>query len=137
MSGPRGFWLGRVHPFRRHRLWIGIAWFGVLLCVVLSLLPTPQAAGALPGTDKTHHAAAYFMLMLWHGWLLAQPRALKRAALFLFLLGLALEVAQSFLPWRSGNDPFDLLANTVGILLAWALLLTPFHDALRRWDRRH
>lgn len=136
MSGARGFWLGRLHPFRRQRLWVGIAWFGVLLCIVLSLMPTPGGLGALPGGDKSHHALAYFVLMLWHGWLLAQPRALKRAALFLFLLGLGLEVAQSFLPWRMGNDPFDLLANTAGILAAWVLLLTPVHDFLRHWDRR-
>ncbi len=136
MSSSRSFWLGRMHPFRHHRLWIAVAWLGVLACVVLSLMPAQRLGDMVPGTDKLHHSAAYFTLMLWHGWLLAQPRALRRAAGFLFLLGLALEALQAFLPWRSGNDPFDLLANAAGIGLAWMLLLTPLHDALRRWDRR-
>lgn len=136
MSHSRDFWLGRMHPFRHHRLWIATAWFGVILCIVLSLAPTATIGGSLPGNDKWHHALAYFVLMLWHGWMLAQPRALKRAAMFLMLLGMILEIAQSALPWRSGNDPLDLAANLSGILVAWIVLLTPAHDWLRHWDRR-
>ncbi|AVP96014.1 VanZ family protein [Ahniella affigens] len=136
MSNSRSFWLGRMHPFRHPRLWIAVAWFGIVLCIVLSLVPSPKIGVSVPGNDKLHHALAYFALMIWHGWLLAQQRALKRAALFLLILGVVLEVLQSFLPWRQGNDPMDLLANVSGIALAWLLLLTPVHDLLRAWDRK-
>jgi VanZ family protein len=106
------------------RLWLFsvILWGGALF--LLSSLPTvPHVDGPeIPHLDKVMHFG-YFMggaflftnyLLLRHG---VKTRPLVRvfAPILLFsVIGALDEYHQTFTPGRSGNDPFDWLADLLG-----------------------
>jgi hypothetical protein len=82
--------------------------------------------GAVPkGFDKVEHFSTYMFLAVWFTGLLNRPRYWI-AALALWALGFAMEIAQFAM--RAGRlaDPYDMAANTVGIVagVLLALLLT-------------
>jgi len=88
---------------------------GLLLVVALSLIP--QDAMPTPDLwDKASHGLAYAALAVAGGIGYRSSRALIRIALGLFLLGAALELAQSALPDRIASL-YDVLANAIGIVV--------------------
>ena len=94
---------------------------GIILILAIwlgSLMPLNNVV--LPGSDKLHHFAAYGGLMLI--WVLATPHLnLRRQALMacvFMLMGLTIEVAQGFTPYRF-FEWADALANAVGVLIGW------------------
>jgi glycopeptide antibiotics resistance protein len=88
----------------------------------LSLTPAPPDMGGLLGWDKLQHAVAYALLTFLTGKVFSaicsSPlRAWGGALLFAITVGLGLEIAQElFTVGRSGGDPADLLANSLGAL---------------------
>lgn len=114
----------------RRNLWLTLGW-GLLLAVIyLSLTPKPPSAD-ISQIDKLGHFLAYAALMGW--WSQLDSRHC-RLVLWFSLLGLALEIAQSFTGFREG-DVFDMAANSAGIGAGWLLTrLRP--DWLGRIDRR-
>lgn len=113
----------------RPGLWRLLGWALVLLVVYLSLTPKPPPATMNFG-DKIGHLAAYAALM---GWWMQIERRPERLALLFVLMGLALEILQSFTGYRNG-DIFDMAANTLGVGLGWlSALLLP--NWLTRLDR--
>lgn len=106
-----------------------------LLVLVLSLMPG-QEMPDLGIWDKAEHFAAYAglgglgALAFWH------PRrpSVLRLLVFLWLLGVGLEVAQAFSPGRS-PDAADAFANGIGACLGIVLLrsvLLPLYLAGRQ-----
>ncbi len=83
--------------------------------VVLSLIPVPSAAYGL-GSLKAH-AIAYGAPVIVFFALFSGALARVAVSLGLWLLGAALEVAQSFTGWRSGSLE-DVAYNTLGIAAA-------------------
>ena len=63
-------------------------------------------------------------------------RPLLLAGVGLVLMGVLLEFAQGGLTATRQADPFDALANTVGVLLGLATAATPLRDVLLRWSGR-
>ena len=113
----------------RPGLWRLLGWALVLLVIYLSLTPKPPPATMNFG-DKIGHLAAYAALM---GWWMQIERRPERLALLFVLMGLALEILQSFSGSRNG-DIFDMAANTLGVGLGWlSALLLP--NWLTRLDR--
>jgi VanZ family protein len=110
------------------------------MLVVLSLLPMPSIGVQVEQGDKIGHVLAYFTLMFWYAQLCATRGALLKRALAVLLLGALMEFAQSFTPWRAGNDPWDMLANTTGVVTACLVALTPLGRVLawieERWRQR-
>lgn len=103
------------------------AWFALLF--FLSSRPMPHMPGPeIPHMDKIMHAT-YFMVgstMLYMAVRLRKPaRPWWQAALiaigFCALVGLSDEFHQGFVPGRSGNDPYDWLADVLGGFLASGL----------------
>lgn len=124
-----------LRDFRRPRLWLGVWIFGWVLCVVLSLMPPVQLGGP-PDSDKLGHFLAYFTLSAWAVQIFRTRRAQFVAALSLILLGVAMEFAQATLTTTRLGDPYDALANTLGVLAGFALTFTPLAHALYRLDHR-
>jgi VanZ family protein len=94
---------------------------GVTLTIwVLSLIPIEQAM--VPGGDKFHHFIAYASVML--AWRFATPTHTKWQQLFvavsLMAMGLAIEFLQGLTPYRF-FEWADALANSVGVMIGWAL----------------
>ena len=101
--------------------WLATGYLLIAAVVILSLIHIPRPL-EMKGSDKLNHLLAYAVLMYWWGML--QPSHRTRWLLFLPLLGLALEGAQSAIPYRY-FEWFDVVANLSGVLLGWLLLQTP------------
>ncbi|MBV8035238.1 VanZ family protein [Roseateles sp.] len=106
----------------QRRLWRVL--LAVLLVAItwLALVPNPPRAVST-GWDKSNHALAFASLAfasVWAVW--PRPRQWGWLAATLLAYGGAIEIAQSFLPPRTG-DWWDLLADgcgiALGLLAAW------------------
>lgn len=99
----------------------------VLLALVLYGALSPHPHGPSLRWDKANHAVAFASLAF--SALLAlreRPRHVPWIAVSLFALGVAIEIAQAWVPGRTA-DAADVLANSVGIALGLA-----FGSALAR-----
>lgn len=94
----------------RRNLWLGTGWLLVLAVVWQSLTPKPYSPD-INHFDKFGHVMAYLGLMAWWGQI---DRNHCRLALAFVLMGLGLEIAQSYTGHRFG-DVFDAAANTLGV----------------------
>ncbi|MDQ5850423.1 MAG: VanZ family protein [Pseudomonadota bacterium] len=76
-------------------------------------------------SDKLGHFAGYGLLMFWFCQLYLTRNARIACAVLFALLGIGLEYVQGALGFRT-YEVFDMYANTLGVLLGWALaLITP------------
>lgn len=114
----------------RRNVWLTLGWGLVLAVAYLSLTPKPPSPD-ISQIDKVGHFLAYATLMGW--WSQLDTRHCRLALLFV-LMGLSMEIAQSFTDTRQG-DVFDMVANTIGVGLGWlSTRLKP--DWLRWIDQR-
>ena len=100
-------------------------YFAVLTTVsigVLSLIKMPEEGIPIASSDKFLHTVAYFFLMLT--WLYSFSKKehfykiVKYIVLGSFIYGIVLEVLQdAFTSYRTGSY-LDILANSLGIVLA-------------------
>ena len=104
----------------------------LILVMAGSVVPAIVVKG-FSAADKLVHGASYLILITWFAGLYQRQRHVF-IALALFALGLVLEVIQGQLPYR-GFDPFDLLANAVGILLGLILVQSILVDWCQRFER--
>lgn len=106
---------------RYKKCWQGIAWVMVLIVVWLSLTPKPPQLPSFFGWDKAHHVTAYLGLMYWFGVSFVRH---WRWPFFLVVMGIGLEIVQGATGLRS-NDPYDMLANMIGVVTGLFILDTP------------
>ena len=92
----------------------------VAAVVWLSLTPSPPKLD-FSQSDKLGHFVAYGALMLWFAQLYVGSARLLCAAGFV-AMGIALEFVQGALGYRS-FDVFDMYANSLGVVLGWAVAL--------------
>ena len=107
--------------------WCAVVVWGVVLWN-LSANPTLPSGPSFPLKDKVLHCtwfaggAACFLLALFGRAPVVQAtrRLLSGSFLFTAIVGALDEYHQTFTPGRSGNDPWDWLADvTGGLLAAW------------------
>lgn len=107
-----------------------------IVCVAL-LSPLRQLTRivlTVPAGDKLMHACAFAGLMLWWGNVYRGRGSRWRIAAWCLLFGILIECAQ----WPRAPedaDPFDVLADMVGLALGWLLLRTALADVLARAER--
>ena len=94
----------------------------------LALLPAPDVVKLVSWQDKIEHALAFATLALlaYAGW----PRHPLRIAAGLLLYGAAMELAQSQTSHRFG-DPWDWVADAVGLLVLVPLVMRGYADSAR------
>ena len=97
--------------------------------MVGSMVPVIVVKG-FSASDKLVHGGSYLLLVTWFAGLYQRQRH-GLIALALFALSVALEMVQGQLPYR-GFDPFDLMANAIGILLGLVLV----QSVLAGWCQR-
>lgn len=112
-------------------LWFGLGWLQATVITIACLWPLRELPGPdLPWTDKGYHAVAFGCLMWWFA--VALPRARwPTAALCVVGLGVAIELAQAWVPYRSPSFA-DVVADALG-MLAGALLASLTPCALPAW----
>ncbi|KRG68381.1 hypothetical protein [Pseudoxanthomonas dokdonensis] len=127
---------GMLKPFRHPRRWLGLWLAAVTTVIVLSLVPPPPLPPLPSGSDKLEHFSAYFLLAAGAVQLFARPRVVCACGLALVLMGVALEFAQGAYTSTRMQDGWDAVANSIGVIAGIATVLTPWRDALLRWQRR-
>ena len=106
--------------------------FAVVIAIwILSFLPA-TGMPHVPGSDKWHHALAYFACMFcWGQWITIPVQRLKLAAIFIFM-GALIECLQGLTDYRT-FEWLDMLADAVGVALAW-LVVTVQLSIKRRYQ---
>ena len=102
---------------------------GLALCgliFALALVPVQVVAPAW-FADKVQHAAAFIVLTVWFS-ALVRPRRIVLLAATLLSFGIAIELAQLAVGYRSA-ELADLVADAIGIALGTGLALA----GLRHW----
>jgi hypothetical protein len=94
------------------------AFWACVAAVLVLALAKPGHYLPTTGWDKANHALAFAVLALLGA--LAYPGRLARVLIALLAYGALIEVLQSLTRYRSG-EWLDLLADAVGLLLAWPL----------------
>ena len=125
-----------VKPFKRPKLWLGLWALAIAVVIAVCLMPPPPLPSLPDNSDKVEHLLAYFVLAACAVQLVSGRRALAFAALGLVVLGLGIEIAQGLLTTTRAADPRDAVANTLGVMLGMATVLTPWRDLLLRWEKR-
>jgi VanZ family protein len=118
------------NPCRYRTVWRGVGWAMVAAVVVLSLVPQLPKAPSLLGWDKAQHFLAYAVLTFW--FCLSYSRHWRWPAFFI-ALGSVLELLQGFTGIRT-TDPFDIVANSIGVFIGLGFALTPLASSLRLLD---
>ena len=123
------------NPALRFRgLWLLIGYGLIALIVYLSVTSDPPDINTgLPYQDKLFHMLAYFTLTAWFVQIFHARRHLNRWAIAFICLGLSMEYVQSFEPTRS-TEFADMIANTIGVTLGYALSATPLKHVLIRFE---
>jgi VanZ family protein len=132
--------------FLSPRLWLfAVFLWAATLFLLSSLSAVPHVDGPeIPHLDKVMHFG-YFMggaflftthILLKHG-PAARPTVRILFPILLFaVIGALDEYHQTFTPGRSGNDPFDWLADVLGAA-AGTLLAHRLHPLLLKFSRNH
>jgi VanZ family protein len=102
----------------RRKVLIGLGWAWVAAIVWLSVTPSPPKVD-FAQSDKLGHFLAYGSLMLWFCFLYAAAKTRIAHAAGFVAMGIGLEFIQGMLGYRT-FEVFDMLANTIGVLLGWA-----------------
>ena len=102
--------LSALHPMTSRTVF----WVLCLGIFILAILPNNASIHAFPEADKVLHAIAFAGLSFIG--CSAYPVRIFILAVFLVVLGAAIEVAQGYTPGRS-RELFDLLADLIGISL--------------------
>jgi len=120
-------------PLDNKKFWVGLWLFAIAVVVVLSLIPPPLVLLDLPkNSDKGQHFMAYSLLAFSATQLFYRGRFLWVVSLLLVFLGISLEWAQGVLTTTRMADPWDALANTLGVALGLATGFTPLGNILLR-----
>ncbi|MBS4753337.1 VanZ family protein [Nocardioides sp. zg-ZUI104] len=121
-----------MKPSLRHApLWLGL-WLAALVAVVALSLGSPPPAPGVPNADKWQHFLTYGVLAAAAVQVFRRGTPLLLACAGVVLLGIGLEVAQGTLTATRQMDWRDAVANTAGVLLGAATVLTPLRDVLVR-----
>ena len=92
----------------------------MLVVFALTMMPLPEMTQVVSSQDKFEHAIAFLALMLLGsgGW----PGRIGRIAVGLSAYGLFIEICQHTLTTNRFGDPWDWVADSVGVLLGWLLV---------------
>lgn len=126
-----------MSAFVRPCLWLSLWLLGWLVCIALSLSHPIRLGVPVPDGDKVGHFLAYLMLSWWSMNIFHDRRARVFAALSLVALGIAMELAQGAFTSDRMMDAGDALANTLGVIVGQALVLSPSRRWLQQLDQRY
>ena len=123
-----------MNPLRWPRLWLALWIAGMAIGAYLSLRAGVLREPVIPHVDKLIHALGYGVLATLACGLFAPGNARRAALLWVLLFGGLIELAQGVWAVNRLADPWDLLANTCGIMVA--VLLFRRRNVLQYIEKR-
>ena len=123
------------NPALKYRwLWLLVGYALVAYVIYSSLTPSPIHID-VNFFDKYAHTFGYFVLMGWFMQLYHVRKNISQCGTLLILMGISLEFLQDLTGYRF-FDIYDMMANTLGVLLAWSLIKTPFPKVLHYFETK-
>jgi len=117
-------------------IWWVIGWVWVVLVWYLSLTTQPPDLDlGLSLGDKVNHFIAYAWLMFWFGNVYRCYHARFFYAFLFIAMGIGLEILQGIGQVRQ-FEYYDMLANSIGVLIGFMVLLTPLSSVFSWIERR-
>lgn len=116
------------------KLWLAIG-YSLVAFVIYSSLTSITVEVDVPDADKYAHTLAYFVLMGWFVQLYHTKRNIFICGISFIVMGVGLEFIQGMTGYRY-FDLYDMVANVLGVLIAWVLTLTGFPLILTRLENR-
>lgn len=110
-----------MSTLRWPRFWLTLWIFGMLLGAYLSLRTGSERMPLIPHLDKLIHASGYALLAVLAVGLFPPGKSRWLALLWLVAFGGLIEIAQGLWAVNRAADPWDLLANSIGIALGAAV----------------
>lgn len=123
----------RISHLRFKRLWIavGVALIATIFIGSVSSIPTEIKHFMLQ--DKFMHVLAYGCLMGWFAQIFRHDLTRLLLVILFVVMGIFIEVLQSMTPTRQ-FEVMDMIANTSGVVLAWALAYTWVGTLLSKFE---
>ncbi|MFK7855835.1 MAG: VanZ family protein [Granulosicoccus sp.] len=112
-----------VEHLRFKRLWLGLGLLMVAIVTLGSVISIPPTIKAFMLQDKVLHTLAYACLMAWFAQIYRHDLTRLLLVIALTGMGIGIEFIQGMVPHRQ-FDLLDMIANTSGVVLAWALAYT-------------
>ncbi|WP_395770510.1 VanZ family protein [Arenimonas sp.] len=123
-----------MNSLRWPRLWLALWLAGMAIGAYLSLRAGVLREPVIPHVDKLIHALSYGVLAVLACGLFAPGLMRTAAVLWLLVFGGLIELAQGAWAINRLADPWDLLANTCGIMAA--VLLFRRRNVLQYIEKR-
>ena len=122
--------MSATNPTLKYRsLWLLIG-YALVAFIVYSSLTSHTIKVDVRFFDKYAHTLAYFVLMGWFMQIYHKKTSIVMCFVLFVLLGEGLEFVQGMTAYRS-FDVYDMLANSLGVVLALCLaLLSRFSELL-------
>jgi len=109
-------------------------YFLVAVLIYVCLTPNPPDTSGVTFGDKIAHLTGYALLFLWFAQIYQRAAQIK-PVIALILLGIAVEIAQSFTDYRT-FEYADMLANSAGVIIGWLIAATPLASLLYQLEKR-
>lgn len=112
-----------IRHLRFRGLWISVGVMLLLAVAISSIITIPAPLRAVMLQDKVAHTFAYASLMGWFSQIYRHDLTRLILAVGLVAMGVGIEFIQGMTATRQ-FDVLDMVANTSGVALAWALAYT-------------
>ena len=112
-----------ITHLRFKRLWIGVGVLMIMAVTLGSIISLPAPIKDVMLQDKVLHTLAYACLMGWFAQIYRHDLTRLVLVVGLICMGIAIEFIQGTTGYRQ-FDVMDMVANTSGVVLAWALAYT-------------
>jgi len=128
---PHDLW--SIRHLRFKRLWLGLGLFLVSGVTLASVVSVPAQVTNVLINDKLTHVAVYGCLMGWFAQIFRHDLTRLMFVVLLVGMGIGIEFIQGITPTRN-FEVLDMIANTCGVVLAWALAYTWVGTVLWRFE---
>lgn len=118
-----------IRHLRFKRLWLAVGLLLILGVSFGSVLSVPASVQSVMLHDKLTHLLVYAALMGWFSQIFRHDLTRLLLAVAIALLGVGMEYLQGMVPHRQ-FEVADMIANSSGVLLAWALAYTSIGNIL-------
>lgn len=122
-----------VRHLRFKRLWLAVGLFLISGVTLASVTSVPDQVQSLFINDKITHVAVYACLMGWFAQIFRHDLTRLIFVVLLSAMGVGIEFLQAATPTRQ-FEVLDMIANTSGVVLAWALAYTWVGTILLRFE---